>query len=142
MSTKNDEGLVYLREARNSAEHGLGPFAQFSDPAVNIVGMAKFSGNSFVHISNCTVNGVKTGTFSLSIEGGKVKNVTGTPNTRIHETPAAVYLVPIHSMEKKRTFPVPKSVMGKPIGNGSPEKLANLGMQALEGILEEFKELK
>lgn len=140
MSTVSDEGLVYLREARNSAEHGLRPFAEFSDPAVHVGNFAKISGNTSIHFSNNIVNGVNTGTFLLSTEGGKVKNITGIPNAEIHERPAEVFLTPIRSEMKKRTFPVPKSIVDRPIENESPEKLAIMAMQALENIMKQFKD--
>lgn len=140
-SITDDEGLVYLREARNAAEHGLTPFATFHEPLVDVGGILSTSGNGTYHFSNNTVNGVDTGTFSVQTEKGKVTGVSGKPKTRITEVPALVTLTPIYSREKRMTFPVPKMCYGEIIPDNSPSYLAHVGLENLEDMLAEFKKL-
>ena len=140
-SNKDDPGLVYLREARNVAEHGLEPFARFEDAFVSVAnGAFAISGNSNVYFSGNIVNGVDTGIFNLSTNNGKIEDIIGKPNTAISESPAKINLVAVTNPEKKnlRVEP-PNSIFGQVIFEGSPKSLAGL---ALNGLQERFKDFR
>jgi len=84
-ANENDAGLIFLREARNFKEHGLQPVAEFYDPSVNIGGVFELGGNcqSLVFSGNY-INGQPMGDFQLSVQDGKVANITGAPKLPKH----------------------------------------------------------
>lgn len=140
-STNDDEGMVYLREARAQAEHGLVPFAGFRDPIVNIGGGAiHVGGNSSVTIRGGFVNGRPTGDFRLDTKGGKISNVLGKPLVPLAEETSAILLQPIKSEEKKKVFVVPASLRGRVVDANTPATLAHAGAEVLDELFDEIKD--
>lgn len=141
-SSQDDEGLVYLREARAHTEHGLTPFARFSDPAV-ILGNGVFhiGGNSSITFSNCSINGLPVGNFRLETREGKLKSVSGEPKLPMYEAGASVALQPIHNPEKRQSFSPPKTIKGIALESADPLKLAETSLCVLEAIYKEYESL-
>lgn len=144
LSSKDDEGLVYLREARNVAEHGLGPFAEFDPGRVSFGGNAVvFEGeNKNITISGLTIDGQQIigPPVTFDSKGGKLVNVRGSAPSQYAETPAAVRLVPVKSQEKKATFPVPRSILGQALSAGDPKNLSKSALEAIERVFVEYCE--
>ncbi len=137
----DDEGLVFLREARNVAVHGLEPFADFTNPSVNISGAILMSGNSSAAFSNTYINGVNIGNFSIETKNGRVNRISGRPNTQISEVPASIKLKPVKNPEKKAITPVPTSVFGIKVEGGSPDHLAKTALDGLRNELLILREI-
>jgi hypothetical protein len=129
----NDAGLVYLREARNVAEHGLIPFAEFIDAAVNIGGcLTVIGGSSNIIFSNNFVNGTNTGNFEVAVKEGKILNVQGRINTPITNIPTRVNLHAVRNPEKNnRTYPPPDSIFKVKLNTGDAASLASAAMDGL-----------
>lgn len=141
---KDDPGLVFLREARNVAEHGLEPFADFEDPKtiVGEGGIALVGSCTNIRIQNCSFNGVPSGNFTVSTENGKITKIKGAPNPHlpIEEKNAEIRLVTVINPEKKnQEYPVPKSLNGKDIEMKRPLSLAQAAADFLEMKLNELK---
>lgn len=142
-SSKTDEGLQYMREARNVSQHGLIPFGQYEDGKVVLGhnGIA-FSGSCRnVTISNFRENGqtIVGDTITFSAENGKMINLNGERPSVMREVPAEVRLGPISNPEKKKTVPFPATVMRHRVTQGSPKSLANAALDALKEIVSDFK---
>lgn len=142
-STKTDEGLVYLREARNEHEHGpsFAQFGQFRPASVNtpfgeLDGSGKFSMTGAVYIDGNEV--FTSGNLSMQLDRGIIKNMEGVPEMPFAQQRSTVTLKPVTSMEKKKTFPVPKSLGGERTDVREPQELAGAG---LEFLVRRFKEL-
>lgn len=141
-SAHDDEGLVFLREARAAAEHALEPFAQFDDPLVRIGGNAIVrSGNSSATFVGNKRNGRDMGDFTISTTQGRVNKVSGTPRIHIQEVPATIRLTPIWSDEKRKTFPPPKSIDGIILNEMRPHDLASVAFQFIESRLGQLRKL-
>ncbi|GLT12320.1 hypothetical protein ACFQFQ_07085 [Sulfitobacter porphyrae] len=144
-SSKDDEGLLYLREARNHTEHGLTPFSDFREAFVGVGGIGPVSGTSSVHYSNnIVIRGgvaVNTGTFSLETKNGNLTKLSGAPNTHITENLANVRLLPIYNPKKKLTVRVPTHIGGKRLSASNPEEFANLAIEYIEEKSAELKHL-
>lgn len=139
-STRDDEGLVYLREARAHTEHGLTPFARFADPAVLFGnGAFRIEGNSSVTFSNYTIYGMPTGDFRLETSEGKLKSVSGNPKLPMYQAGASVELQPIHNPEKRQSFSPPKTINGIALESADPLKLAETSLCVLEAIYKEYE---
>ncbi len=125
-SNKDDPGLLFLRVARNTVEHGLEAFAEFRSPAVVVGGtsIAVEGNGSFSFVGNF-VNGRPMGDFRLETSAGKVASLEGQPRVPIYEVPAHVVLKPVMNEDKKIVVPVPKSLMGRAIESEKPVDLAS-----------------
>lgn len=135
-SAGDDEGLYFLREARNHVEHGLTPFADFSDSYVDIGGgFIALGGNSSVKVKNCSINGVPTGDFEVSAENGKVKRFSGSPSVPMYEVPASVRLKDVKNAENGRVAIVPKSLKGIEITSDRPDDLALIATTCLSEMV-------
>lgn len=139
VSSHGDEGLVYLREARNTLEHGLSAFAELREPSVDILGLVRSSGGETI-ISNSIVGDRHIAMAYAKIENGRVKQSVGFRPLDIRQNPAEIRLVPIYSQEKKRTFIVPRSLGGRKISPNNPTQLANFALEEIVGLISEFKE--
>lgn len=141
-SNENDEGLMFVRQARNHLHHGITPFAHFSDPSVELGGMGSVGRNSSVHFSNNIVisagRAINTGEFSVTTQDGKPNSFKGRPNTSIVEKPTAVRLLPVYNEEKRKTFPVPLSVGGKTVEVNDPTDLAVKSLDFLDDKIDEL----
>ncbi|MBO9453252.1 hypothetical protein J7426_23525 [Tropicibacter sp. R16_0] len=143
-STKDDEGLRYLREARNISQHGLVSFGSYHDPKVVFGdGALVLTGGHMtdVTVRNLTQNGkpIVGDEISFDQSGGKVSNLKGERPAALREHPAEVKLGPIANPEKKTTVPFPSTIRGRTIMYGSPRSLARAAMDALEEIVADFK---
>lgn len=137
-SNKDDPGLCFLREARNVLHHGLMPFADFEEAYSAVGGIAKIGGNSTVHFSDNIVNGVNTGTFSLTTENGKIVKIDGNPNIDLFYAPAQVVLQPLHNEEKRKTVPVPSTVFGEQLVEPLPIDLVRKATHGLKIQCQDF----
>jgi len=141
-STKDDPGLVFLREARNAIEHGLTPFAEFGEPAVHIGGnFVRLEGGSSISMIDCTFNGIPTGNFHVTTSGGRVESVSGEPNVPIQEVPRSIRLVAIENAEKGITVGIPTVLSGDAFQSRRPDDLARLGVKFLRSSLSELEVL-
>lgn len=128
-STQEDPGLVYLREARNIAEHGLAPFAEFT-PARTLLagGMICIEGSSSIEMRGNTVNGLSDGDYTVITKEGRPVQVIGQPRLGIGYTPFRMKLIPLTNLEKRKTFPLPLHLGGNPVEPGSPIELAEAAL--------------
>jgi hypothetical protein len=131
-SMLDDEGLVFFREARISAEHGLEPFANFYSPSIELGGAIKIiGGHGSMEFKNLIiddgVNQKKYGKFVVTAENDGMPQVSGGPVYDFKHMPAGVLLMPINSTEKNKTFPVPRSLMGMDIVNGDEAAVKSPG---------------
>jgi hypothetical protein len=141
-SNGDDPGLWFLREARNTVEHGLEPFADFHEPNVSVgEGFVALEGNSSLEISNCTFNGVPTGDFKVQASRGKLVGVKGRPNIAIYEVPSRVRLKEIVNPEKRISVPVPTRIGDSNVEPGNPKDLASEGVLELERLVGELHEI-
>lgn len=139
-SSKDDPGLLFLREARNAVEHGLEPFADFYEPNVSIGGgFFELEGNSSVEFSNCAINGLPMGNFNLKASYGKVVSVEGKPNVPIYEMPSNIKLKTINNAKKRVSVPVPTRIGDASIEKGNPTDLASKGTSELESLVEQLR---
>lgn len=140
-SSKNDPGLMFLRACRAHAEHGLTPFAKFSNPGVNIGRNAiRLEGTNHVSISNSFIDGTPIKNLSLKTHKGKITSLEGETKVSIVETKAEVKLVPIYSDEKRKTYEVPTSINGKLLPNDDPASLAKMSLEVIDELFIELKE--
>jgi len=139
-STKDDPGLVFLREARAQAEHGLEPFAVFKDPMVDLAGVIAMAGTSKISFRNSSINGVPTGEFSISTENGVVDRIEGTPNIEIAQNLASVELQPIRSEQKTTVVSVPTAILDHSISDGKPISLAETSVRVLAQLRSELEQ--
>lgn len=144
-SSLNDEGLVFLREARNHIHHGVTPFANFADPFVGIGGMVALGGNSEAHFSNNYIvnNGraINTGTFSVKAHNGKIISIEGSPNTSILEVATSVTLQPIQSEQKRKTVAVPATIGGRVLKRDDPNDLSLKAIEVLSAKAQELQNI-
>lgn len=141
----HDEGLSYLREARNVAQHGIEPFAHFSDPVVDIGGVI-----GCADVKNATIVGnmvskgsqvYPIGDFNFDAEGGKIKRLIGQPLVPIIEKPAEVKLVPVTNPQNGKYRIVPSTILGRPLMPGSPLSLAEEAGRCLRQLIKEWDDL-
>src|SRR6056297_1964017 len=96
-SQKDNDVLVYLREARNSAEHGLEPQFATKPRTSTLGGFLDFeegsSGN--VHIESCSFEGVAVGLLKAEVEDGLVKEQIGDTVLPVGVSAAEITLQPI-----------------------------------------------
>lgn len=140
-STNDDEGLVFLREARNVAEHGLSPCADFRDRFVDVGGAIAVAGNSSVTFSGNTVNGRPMGDFSLVVRGGRAQRVAGRPSVAVSEQPAKIFLKPVFSEEKHKCFDVPNTLGGRSLDTFKPFDIAIIASEHLDLKVKELREV-
>lgn len=139
-STTDDMGLVFLREARAHCEHGLTPFAQFSDPRVELEdGLMAFEGSNSLTMTNCSYNGVPTGDFTLIVKNGKLERLIGQTTFSIGETPASIRLQDIYSSQKNKSFPVPTKILNQTISSDAPFELAKTSFTEIQDIFDDYK---
>lgn len=144
-SAHDDEGLVYLREARNVSQHGLVPFGDYFEPSVVIGnGAISIGGTSKnITISNITENGVKIvgSPINFDTRNGRIEKFRGHRPSRMRELPAQVRLGTITSEQKKKSFHFPKSVKGKPLDDTAPLTLARVALRVLTEIVDDFEKV-
>ncbi|WP_120499626.1 hypothetical protein [Roseovarius sp. EL26] len=138
-STKDDEGLLYLREARNCVEHGLKPFAKFEDPLVDVAGVMDIK-NGNVIITNCNFNSQPIDQLYLNVQQGRVTEKAGCEAVSITEHAADVLLAPVYNEEKGKEYPVPTMIGGNTIVSKTPTKFAHLAMSKLDELAKEFSQ--
>jgi hypothetical protein len=140
-SQKDDEGLVYLREARNVREHGLEPPSTYFHSYTSVAGGAiAVSGNSTnIVLRGNTVNGKPVGDFVLNTKEGKPTILSGKPIAPVKFVPASVRLKKITNPEKKtKVFTPPQTVFGQAVDRGNP---ISLSRHALKGLDEKFDQI-
>lgn len=137
-STKDDEVLIYIRQARNSIEHGLEPFAEFTNASVNLNGLGYFE-NGNIFISNSVINNRAVQSLNVTIKDGKVKQRLGDESFPITESPASINLKSVYNEEKKETFPVPKITSEEGERSFTPSELSKLAMEKLKELMLEFE---
>ncbi|MGG7567058.1 hypothetical protein ACQ5SO_12965 [Rhodovulum sp. DZ06] len=117
-STKDDEGLVYLREARNAAEHALEQSAQYKRGMLALGQkrpLIQFAGAN-VDMKDSSIDGALHDFRGRVDENGLTRVEAGlAPFASI--VPAKVILEPIYNEEKGKTFPVPQSVWGEALAH-------------------------
>ena len=140
-STKNDKGLVFLREARNHVEHGLGPFAEFQERHVHVPGFGALWGNS--RMENCYISNEDQNAIieELEVKQGKLEKFFGSSTAPIRCNPPRIVLKAITSSEKKKVFQVPDSIGGVSLVGRMPDDLAKLAVNMLDTWIAEYKHL-
>ncbi len=138
-SNGGDEGLVFLREARNYTEHGVTPFADFQEKHVSIGPNLVAIENGTVQFKNCHFNGKSIENLTVHARDGKVAGIAGSGMVDIKEVPTNVRLRPIVSEEKRKTFPVPQSIGGQVLDEDSPVALATSGFEVLKYLVQDFE---
>lgn len=143
-SASDDEGLVFLREARNTDVHGLEPSASYEAGLTTLFGAFGLGPNcTDCYFSDNVINGGNTGTFIISTdEFGKICKLVSDSPIFAHYTPASIMLKSVYSSEKKKSFGVPSSLNGSNLKNGSPLELGRVAIDFLETKIEEFKQIQ
>ena len=145
LSTKDDEGLVFLREARNHVHHGLTPFAGFQNPVASASNFISIGGDCTVRFTNVSFSG-PDGHFSVEdgiveTKSGRLTQTKGIPRSMFKQHDAKIILVDIVSSEKGQVFTVPNSLAGIPIHNQEPITLLNAARRFLEAKAAELETL-
>ena len=141
-SSLDDPGLTFLREARNTVEHGLEAFATFCDPAISIGGFGfNGAGNLSMTFQGNFVNGRPMGDFHIETRAGRVVSLEGRPLVPVLEVPTSIQLKEVRNIKKKIVVPVPASLMGTSIEVGKPVDLAQKATEFASGCLQELKAL-
>lgn len=143
-SQKDDEALVFLREARHKDEHGLEPSAKYEEGITKLFGgMVGLGPNCRdITFSNCTFNGIRVAKLVVDTdEFGRITRLDTTDPILLSYMPASIQLVPIYSEDKKKTYPVPKSFSGQTIPDVTPQLLSKMALDFLENELSEFEKL-
>lgn len=141
-STSDDEGLVYLRKARNCLEHGLVPSAHVTDPFVSLGGFAALRGTHEQRFEDNFVNGKNTGRFTISVdENGRVTKLEGEVNADVIELPGKIALATIRPDDEKKAYAPPKSVWGDALHQGSAEDISLKSLVGIDQARCEFRHL-
>lgn len=138
---RDDPGLVYIKEARNSETHGFVPYGNFTNPAVVIPRLLSIGTAKSVSFQGFTINGEPTNDFNMEVKNGRVTRLEGQPSLPIFEVPASVRLVDIYSNTKNRKFPVPSSLMGRAVDPGQPLSLASAASDHARDSLNALRDL-
>lgn len=143
LSTKDDEGLVFLREARNATVHGLEPSAGYEDGITSLFGAFALGPNcKDISFSNNIVNGVNTGTFVVSTdEHGRISELRSDGPVLGNFAPAHIRLKTIVSEEKKKEYKIPQVLAGKRLKEPSPNELSLLAIGFLRNEITEVADL-
>jgi len=142
-SQKDNDVLVYLREARNSAEHGLEPQFATKPRTSTLGGFLDFeegsSGN--VHIESCSFEGVAVGLLKAEVEDGLVKEQIGDTVLPVGVSAAEITLQPIINEEKRLTVPLPQKLDDIDFTSQSPEELASHALAVIASLIDEYDRL-
>lgn len=128
-SQKDDEGLVFLRIARNHVSHGLTDFADFCDRSAQYDRFISMAGNQNISFHNNVVVDVNGNTraldnFDLKLRDGKIVWFNGTGRDNFFEHRASIKLREIYSEQEKMTACVPETIDGKVISKNDPLDMA------------------
>lgn len=130
LSTKDDEGLVFLREARAQAEHGVEPFADFHPAGFSIANVVSLGAGSQLRLVVGDLNGERVdAVFTASDEN--TLEVEGQFRGKVSPIASKIKLLPIKSLEKRKTFPVPKSLAGNKVTADNPMSIATAALTHL-----------
>ena len=129
LSNGGDEGLAFLREARNHVQHGIRPFADFKNPSTSYGNIIQISGNSEVYFSNNYIsdgrgNFSPLDNFHMKVSNGRIESFEGGGRNRMIENPASVKLCDVRNPQKRKTFVVPTHINQKILKVGDPGDLA------------------
>jgi hypothetical protein len=142
-SQRDDEGLIFLREARNQDEHGLEPSAQYEEGVTNIFnafGLGPTCKN--VKFENNVVNGINTGIFEVDTDAqGRISRLETKDPIVASYTPAHIKLAPIESDDKGKTFCVPKQLNGEKLETASPALLSQMALKFLSLSIDDYEQL-
>lgn len=135
-SERNDEGLVFLREARNHVQHGLTPFAEFHNPALSYGNLFRISSGT-ITIQDCYATGPgglsgPLDNFSMRAKNGKIESFYGSGKHKILAHPASVKLNKIVNTQKRIEVCVPKTIDGRNLKAGEPIDLAVAALDFLK----------
>lgn len=142
LSNGKDEGMNFLREARNHVEHGITPFAKFGSSRTSIgpdivVGEARS-----ITIHNCIMTGYDGQPAYIDhfhSKKGRIQQAAMTANIRPKIEPGDVQLLPIYSPRKKKTIAVPKAIAGNPLTAQKPIELMKAAVEDLRARVAEFE---
>ncbi len=129
--TKNDQGLIFLREARNATEYGLEPSADYQHASVDIPGFGQLGGSvdfgldGAVIIDNGDVRAFGSNA-RIQLENGVIKSLSGIPHGGAVQNPAEISLRDIQSETKNETFKVPTRLAGQELRESSPQEIAHV----------------
>lgn len=137
-----DEGATYLWEARNSEDHGVGPFAPIRAGYTTLgSSIAVFGDAEVEEEGNITIGRYgysESGTRRTVTRGGVAISVSGDNVDDVRSVGARAVLVPIFSDKKRSTFGVPTKIGSRPIPDRSAVALAELGHLFLQDIFAEY----
>lgn len=141
-SQRDDEGLVFLREARNQDEDGLEPSAAYEEGVTRLFGNAIALGPNCerAEITNCNFNGHQIKRMVLSTyAAGRISSLeTSDPVLAAYDL-ARIRLRPIWNERKRKHFAVPKSLGGVKIDPVTPENIAEMATKYLEDAIAEHR---
>ncbi len=141
-STKDDLGLMYLREARNAETHGLDPTLKKIEGQTNLFAGALSVGPNFkdISIQNSNINGFKVDRLAFDTDRkGKLINVNTNSLVPSEFIPAQITLLPVVSEQKNKTFEVPNQLGGVGLDAGKPCSLGRAAISFLERKIGEFR---
>jgi hypothetical protein len=116
----SDPLLIYIREARNSSEHGLEPYTELKK------GSAQITAKGSTHIQRITVH-----------ERG-LRIVSSNPEAlRVKVELAQTRLVRVYSEKLSRWFETPEEHLGTPVDGTDPNAVASLTIAFLEDLVQQ-----
>lgn len=147
-SNRDDLGLVYLRAARNSEEHGLQSSAEFQKPHVIIGGISMHPGSSISGANFIFQESGKPpiGPVHVSAAVNKYGRLTAgsvvSQPDLVTEVPVGIRLadvVPTQGPHKGKVIAPPDSIKGNTVQKGDPSDLVSVACEALTQIIDEFE---
>lgn len=137
-SQTEDEGMVYLREARNVVEHGLIPFANFNNSCVSVANDFISVENGSVLMQECFINGRYIDFVSVDVRHGKIASLDG-DRVAVEEVLFGVTLMDLKTPDKPiKVVKIPKSIFGQSVLFQNP---CDLAAKADEGLKIKYDEL-
>ncbi len=140
---KNDEGMVYLREARNFSDHALGIFSPITPSRLNFRNGLAVVGEGVniqgIHFSNCVHGNEKIST-SFDVVSGSPSNVIGASLNDFKVSAAEVNLQPIKNEENGKVAPVPTHFRGRVVSSSRPNELIKVAVAEVESMFEHIKD--
>jgi hypothetical protein len=143
---QQDEGAMYLWEARNKADHVLGGIGQLRSarveigPGFTVYGDGPFKDNGIVFQQDGN-RALLSGRRTIAMKDGVIQSVSGEDALGALQHRAELSLIPLQPKDKKkRLVQVPSRIGGKQIAPGDPFQLAVIGLALLDRWVKEFVE--
>lgn len=141
-STKNDQGLLYLREARNVDDHGIDlPAAKYSPASFDASNILVFDENTDVTVGKIVIDGKDMGGLRASRRASGDFFIQKSDDLAVTVEAAKVALQTVHNPEKNLKVDVPASVFDVELTEGTALELAEKSLFHLRAVVAEYEQL-